>query len=95
MSADESEPNAPHRLVVAVPRGTMSTMDLRFRARVRGGRIVVDEPVELPEGTEVELVAETAQTSQVRRPCFGSMAGQIRIRADFDAPLVDFADYTA
>ena len=34
---------------------------LRLRARVRGGRIVTDEPVELPEGTEVDvLVADVA-----------------------------------
>jgi hypothetical protein len=28
-----------------------------LKARVRGGRLVLDEPTELPEGTEVELVA--------------------------------------
>jgi hypothetical protein len=27
-----------------------------LRARVRGGRLVLDEPSSLPEGTEVELV---------------------------------------
>jgi hypothetical protein len=27
-----------------------------FRARVRNGRLVLDEPTDLPEGTEVELV---------------------------------------
>jgi hypothetical protein len=27
-----------------------------LRARVQGGRLVFDEPVELPEGTEVDLV---------------------------------------
>jgi hypothetical protein len=27
-----------------------------LRARVRGGRLVLDEPSDLPEGTEVELV---------------------------------------
>jgi len=27
-----------------------------LRAHVRGGRLVLDEPVELPEGTEVDLV---------------------------------------
>jgi len=26
-----------------------------LRARVRGGRLLLDEPVELPDGTEVEL----------------------------------------
>jgi hypothetical protein len=27
-----------------------------LKARVRGGRLVLDEPTELPEGAEVELV---------------------------------------
>ena len=28
-----------------------------LKAMVRGGRLVLDEPTELPEGTEVELMA--------------------------------------
>jgi len=28
-----------------------------LKAQVRGGRLVLDEPTDLPEGTEVELVA--------------------------------------
>lgn len=32
--------------------GTMRAL----KAHVRGGRLVLDEPTELPEGTEVELV---------------------------------------
>jgi len=31
-------------------------MTLTLKARVRGGRLLLDEPVDLPEGTEVELV---------------------------------------
>ena len=31
-------------------------MTLTLKARVRGGRLVLDEPVDLPEGTEVALV---------------------------------------
>jgi hypothetical protein len=27
-----------------------------LKARVRGGRLIVDEPTELPDGTEVELL---------------------------------------
>jgi len=34
-------------------RNTMRAL----KARVRGGRLVLDEPTDLPEGTEVELVA--------------------------------------
>lgn len=29
---------------------------MTFKARVRAGRLIVDEPTDLPEGTEVELV---------------------------------------
>jgi hypothetical protein len=31
-------------------------MTLTLKARVCGGRLVLDEPVDLPEGTEVDLV---------------------------------------
>ncbi|APR78141.1 Hypothetical protein A7982_03488 [Minicystis rosea] len=31
-------------------------MTLTLKARVRDGRLVMDEPTELPEGSEVELV---------------------------------------
>ncbi len=30
---------------------------MTVRARVRNGRLLVDEPTDLPEGTELELVA--------------------------------------
>jgi hypothetical protein len=30
---------------------------IRLKALVRGGRLVVDEPTDLPEGSEVELIA--------------------------------------
>lgn len=29
---------------------------MTLKARVHGGRLVVDEPTELPEGTEIELL---------------------------------------
>lgn len=32
-------------------------MAMTVRARVRNGRLIVDEPTDLPEGTELELVA--------------------------------------
>ena len=32
-------------------------MTITFIARVRDGRLVLDEPVDLPEGTELELVS--------------------------------------
>ena len=31
-------------------------MTLTLKARVQDGRLILDEPVDLPEGTEVELV---------------------------------------
>jgi predicted transcriptional regulator len=34
----------------------MSADMMPLHAQVRGGRLVLDEPVELPEGTEVDLV---------------------------------------
>jgi hypothetical protein len=36
-------------------------MSLTLRARVRGGRLVLDEPVDLPEGSEVELLLADEQ----------------------------------
>ena len=36
-------------------------MTLTFRARVRGGRLVLDEPIDLPEGSEVNLVLADEQ----------------------------------
>lgn len=35
-------------------------MPQRLRARVRNGRLVLDEPTDLPEGEEVELVLTDA-----------------------------------
>ena len=31
-------------------------MTVTLRARVRGGRLILDEPVDLPDGTEIDLV---------------------------------------
>jgi hypothetical protein len=36
-------------------------MTLTLRARVRGGRLILDEPVDLPEGSEVDLVLADEQ----------------------------------
>ena len=37
-------------------RASDSLVRMTIKARVRAGRLVVDEPTELPEGTEVELL---------------------------------------
>jgi hypothetical protein len=52
---------------------------------------VIDEPIDLPDGTAVDLVP-VPQTPQ-SRPKFGSAAGRVHMAPDFDAPLDDFADY--
>ena len=39
---------------------TSRTMPQLLRARVRNGRLVLDEPTDLPEGEEVELVRADA-----------------------------------
>ena len=35
-------------------------MTLTLKARVRGGRLILDEPIDLPEGSEVDLVPADA-----------------------------------
>lgn len=54
---------------------------LTVRARVQNGRLVVDEPTDLPEGTEVELVpvddVETLDDSE-RERLFGFLEASIR-----------------
>ena len=67
------------------------TMAHALRATVRAGHLVVDEPVDLPEGTVVDLVP-ISQTAHPR-PKFGSARGRVQMAPDFDAPLDDFADY--
>ena len=41
------------------PRATLTMMST-IRARVRDGRLIVDEPTDLPEGTELDLVIDDA-----------------------------------
>ncbi len=63
-----------------------------LRATVKAGHLVIDEPVELPEGTVVELLLEPPANRP--RPRFGSARGRVKMAPDFDAPLDDFAEYT-
>ncbi len=50
--------SAPAAGVVDVARGRCySSAVFALKARVRNGRLLVDEPTELPEGTVVDLVA--------------------------------------
>ena len=41
---------------------------LRVRGRVQHGRLVVDEPSELPEGSEIDLVAADAPVDEQAWP---------------------------
>ena len=58
---------------------------------MRAGHLVVDEPVDLPEGTVVDLVP-FPQTAHPRLK-FGRTRGRVKMAPDFDAPIDDFADY--
>lgn len=37
-------------------RASVTVCRMTLKARVRAGRLIVDEPTDLPEGTEVELL---------------------------------------
>jgi hypothetical protein len=43
-----------NRLLGGLSSGSL--LHMTIKARVRAGRLVVDEPTELPEGTELELL---------------------------------------
>lgn len=43
---------------------TSKTMAMTVRARVRNGRLVVDEPTDLADGTELDLVAVDADDEE-------------------------------
>jgi len=51
---------------------------MTMKARVRGGRLTLDEPTPLPEGTEIELVPaeESAWHGQVSEPRMQRQAKQ-------------------
>jgi len=62
-----------------------------LRATVKAGHLVIDKPIDPPEGTVVDLIP-VSQTPHPR-PKFGSARGRVHMAPDFDAPLDDFADY--
>ena len=66
-------------------------MAQELRATVKAGHLVIDEPIDLPEGTLVDLVPVPSPAHP--RPKFGSARGRVHMAPDFDAPLDDFADY--
>ena len=66
---------------------------------VRGSTIELEAPVSSLEGRRVRVLVEPAP-EELREPTaapgegrFGCAASVVRIRADFDAPLTDFANY--
>jgi hypothetical protein len=69
-----------------------------IRARVRNGRLIVDEPTTLPEGTEFDLVIEdagddldesgrAALDAAITRAWASVQAGEGRLAADVLADL--------
>lgn len=70
---------------------------MTFKAHVRNGRIVLDEPTDLPEGIEIELVAVTPDDldEEDRRQLHAALdeseedvrAGRVRDAADVLADL--------
>lgn len=54
MRLDPDEPAGNDLLARRAIAGIFSGMALK--ARVRNGRLIVDEPTDLPEGTEIELL---------------------------------------
>ena len=69
-----------------------------IRARVRNGRLIVDEPTNLPEGTELDLVIEdagddldeserAALDAAITRAWASVQAGEGRLAADVLADL--------
>ena len=71
-----------------------------LKAHVRGGRLLVDEPIDLPDGSELRvalieegetLPASITEKAEPRRP--GSARGRIKMAPGFDAPLADFDEY--
>ena len=69
-----------------------------IRARVRNGRLIVDEPTDLPEGTELDLLVDDAGDSldeseraaldaAIARAWASAQAGEGRLAADVLADL--------
>jgi hypothetical protein len=66
---------------------------LTVRARVRNGRLVVDEPTDLPEGTEIELA--TLDDEPWDLPAEQLAELKARIASSDPATLVPAADVLA
>ena len=47
-------PPKPWRL--PAPGATLAVMTLALKGRVKAGRLLVDEPIDLPDGSEVDLI---------------------------------------
>lgn len=73
----------------------MSSADapIHVRARFDGHVFVPETPVDVLEGTVVELWGEPATEGKPRRMP-GSAKGLVEVRDDFDDPISDFEDYT-
>ncbi len=59
-------------------------MNVHVRARVRNGRLLIDEPVELPDGTELDLVGEV---TAVDRSKPAEVDAEVRLSVQENAAL--------
>jgi hypothetical protein len=68
---------------------------MTFKAHVRKGRLVLDEPTDLPDGAEIELVAVDEMTDDERQALEQALAeseddvqaGRVYLAADVIAEL--------
>lgn len=76
----------------ALARATLGCMTTALKARVRAGRLIVDEPTDLPDGTELELVvADDLQLSERDREEIDGLIAQglADVRAGRTVPAED------
>ena len=73
---------------------------MTYMGHIRGGVVVIDGKLDLPEGTPVrvdpipsEASVEDAKSEKTKYRRAGTAKGMIEMSPDFDAPLVDFEDY--
>jgi len=70
---------------------------LSIKGHFDGAAVVLDEPVSLAVGQQVQVVVETAPAAETVKPArpsrFGFAKGMFEIRDDFNDPLDEFAEY--
>ena len=71
----------------------MGEAPIHLRARYDGRALILEEPVDLPQGVVLDLWAESAKVQKKARRKPGSAKGLITMREDFDDPIPGFEDY--